>query len=237
MKRKSHFHFKQFSLQHDQCSMKVGTDAVLLACWAKVVNVARVLDIGTGSGVIALILAQRSLPDTKIDGVEIEEQDAKQAAENFLQSPWSERLRIHHLPIQDYIPEVRYDMILTNPPYFINSQQPPDKRRTATRHTVSLDYKTLLSAVNRLLYPEGAFNIILPCTEGIQFLEMAIENKLFCSRKYSFRTRREKPVERWLLEFSYRKKEMEVGEILLYETGLKWSENYIALTRDFYIKM
>ncbi|MBA4055966.1 MAG: tRNA (adenosine(37)-N6)-methyltransferase TrmM, partial [Marivirga sp.] len=200
--------------------MKVGTDAVLLACWARVTNQTKILDIGTGSGVIALVLAQRTSPPARIDAVEIEEQDAKQAGENFLQSPWSDRLHVHHLPIQEFLPEIQYDMIITNPPYFVNSQQPPDKRRTATRHTVSLDYKTLLSTVTRLLHQEGTFNIILPYTEGIQFTEMAIENRLFCSRKFIFRTRKEKPIERWLLEFSFRKKVAEHGEIILYEEDL-----------------
>lgn len=224
-------------MRHDLSSMKVGTDAVLLGCWANVINPTNILDIGTGSGVIAMVLAQRTGSDTIIDAVEIEEQDAKQAGENFLHSPWAERLHVHHLPVQEFFPEIKYDMIITNPPYFMNSQQPPDKRRTATRHTVSLDHKTLILVVNRLLNPKGAFNIVLPVSEGNQFVDMALENNLFCSRKYSFRTRNEKPIERWLLEFSRSPTEIEVGEILLYDEGLKWSESYVSLTRDFYLNV
>jgi tRNA1Val (adenine37-N6)-methyltransferase len=217
--------------------MKVGTDAVLLGCWANVINQTNLLDIGTGSGVIALVLAQRTSYDSRIDAIEIEGQDAIQADQNFLDSPWSDRLHLHHIPVQDFFPEIKYDMIITNPPYFINSQQPPDKRRTATRHTVSLDYKSLILAVSRLLHPAGTFNIILPLSEGNQFIDMALNNNLFCSRKYSFRTRPEKPVERWLMEFSHSQTDIDIGEILLYEEGLKWSQSYINLTRDFYLNV
>ncbi|HEY5744740.1 MAG TPA: methyltransferase [Chryseolinea sp.] len=239
MKRKTHFQFKQFEVQHDRSTMKVGTDAVLLGAWAHVANANRILDIGTGSGIIALMAAQRTAPSTQIDAVEMEGQDAAQAADNFSASPWSERLHIHITPIQEFtpLPPSVYDVILTNPPYFINSQEPPNKRRHEARHTVTLDHAALLAAAGRLLHPQGTFNVVLPYTEGLQFIALAQEHGFFCSRQYSFRTREGKPIERWLLEFSRKERATETGEILLYREKLEWSDSYVELTRDFYLKL
>lgn len=236
MKRKTHFHFKQFAVRHDQCTMKVGTDAVLLGAWANISNAKRILDIGTGSGVIALMAAQRT-SDTRIDAVEIQRQDAEQASENVVNSPWPTRIFVHNIGIQEFTVPEAYDVIVSNPPYFNNSLEPPDKRRHQTRHTVSLNYGTLITAVRSFLKPDGRFNVILPYTEGLQFIELAAQSMLYCSRKFSFRTRSTKPIERWLLEFSYQKAPIEEGEVKLYEKGLEWSESYVALTQDFYLKL
>src|SRR6187551_2766436 len=147
--------------------MKVGTDAVLLGAWTNVNDVNRILDIGAGSGVIALMLAQRSGNLVHIDAVEIEKEDAMQARENIQRSPWPECISVHEIPIQKFSPEIKYDLIVSNPPYFNNSFQPPDKKRLHTRHTISLDFTELLSSVARLLQPGGRFNVILPFTEGL----------------------------------------------------------------------
>jgi tRNA1Val (adenine37-N6)-methyltransferase len=236
MKRKTHFHFKQFSVRHDQCTMKVGTDAVLLGSWAIVNGAKKILDIGTGSGIIALMAAQRT-SDTTIDAVEIEKKNAEQAHENVLNSPWSAKVAVHNISIQEFTAASPYDVIISNPPYFTNSQVPPDQRRHQTRHTVSLDYISLIGAVQRLLKPNGKFNVILPYSEGLQFINLAAQSSLFCSRKHSFRTRPSKPIERWLMEFSYHESPTQEGEILLYEKGLVWSDSYVSLTRDFYLKL
>jgi len=237
MKRKTHFQFKQFEVQHDRSTMKVGTDAVLLGAWAHVANASRILDIGTGSGIIALMAAQRTAPATQIDAVEIESQDAAQAADNFSASPWGDRLHIHITPIQDFAPSQPYDVIVSNPPYFVNSQEPPNKRRHEARHTITLDHATLLTAVDRLLQPQGTLNVVLPYTEGLQFISLAKQQRFFCTRQYSFRTREGKPIERWLLEFSRKAGATETGEILLYREKLEWSDRYVELTRDFYLKL
>lgn len=217
--------------------MKVGTDAVLLGSWANVTTAKNILDIGTGSGIIALMVAQRTSSSTKIDAVEIEKQDAKQALENILQSPWPAKISIHHLPVQEFLPLEQYDVIISNPPYFNSSREPADRRRHQTRHTISLNYEALISSSERLLKPDGKFNVILPYSEGLQFITRALQKNLFCTRKYSFRTRSEKPIERWLLEFSTQEQSIEAGEILLYKEGLTWSDNYTCLTRDFYLKL
>jgi tRNA1Val (adenine37-N6)-methyltransferase len=236
--RPTHFYFKQFAVRHDRCTMKVGTDGVLLGAWAGVDGITRALDIGTGSGVIALMLAQRTSPSVVIDAVEIEKEDADQARENVLNSPWSGRVHVHHSAIQDFRPSSQYDLIITNPPYFSNSQEPPDKRRLQTRHTVTLSYTVLLQHVKKFLTPAGRFCLILPYTEGLQFIEVAKEYQLHCRRQWSFRTRPNKPVERWLMEFTDISGAIEKGAILLYgsDKDEEWSESYKQLTRAFYLK-
>ena len=236
MKSGTYFHFKQFSIRHDRCAMKVGTDAVLLAAWVDVSTAQRILDIGTGSGVIALMLAQRAPESTIIECVEIEKESADQATENFRNSPWSSRLAVHHLAIQEYFPPIQFDLITTNPPYFNRSLEPPDKRRHEVRHTSTLTYDDLMSAVVRLLTMNGRFNLILPYKEAKLFSDVASQHGLFCNRRYHFRTRIEKPIERTMLEFSRRPKATDEGEVLLYESGSEWSSSYRNLISDFYIK-
>jgi tRNA1Val (adenine37-N6)-methyltransferase len=238
MERKTHFRFKKFTVAHGRSTMKVGTDAVLLGAWVHVRNAQQILDIGTGSGTIALMLAQRSV-DTgaTIDAVEIEETDALQAKENFTTSPWSSRIHLHHVAIQQFRPYKYYDVIVSNPPYFNNSQKPPDTKRHQARHTVTLPYDELIAATLRLLYEDGSFNVILPFTEGLHFIDVAKQHGLFCSRQFSFRSKAQKPIERLLLEFRKTENTIETGEIVLYQDNEKWSDEYIRLTSDFYLKL
>ncbi len=235
MKRKSHFHFKKFSIHDDLCSMKVGTDSVVLGAWADIGDAQFILDIGAGSGVISLMMAQRSTSTTHIDGVELEANDAAQAAQNVLESPWPDKVSIHHTSIQEFESPYRYDVIISNPPYFVNSSPSPDKVRTQTRHTVSLDYETLLSALRRYLTNNGKANVILPATEGEQFIALARE-KGFCTSRYVvFRTRPEKPAERLLVELRFTETSTEYGEVVLYIQGTAWSSDYKKLVQDFYL--
>jgi tRNA1Val (adenine37-N6)-methyltransferase len=235
--RKTHFHFKKFSVAHDQSTMKVGTDTVLLGAWTNVDHASSVLEIGTGNGTIALMLAQRTPDDVRIDAVEIESSDAFQAGQNFLQSPWAHKIRTHHTSIQKFNKETKYDLIVTNPPYFINSQSPPDEKRHQARHTINLTHDELISSTLRLLKNDGRLSLILPYTEGHQFVDLAKKNSLFCTRQFSFRTRQEKPIERWLMEFRRHQYPPETGEILLYEKEEEWSVSYKELTRGFYLKL
>lgn len=224
-------------MTHQRSTMKVGTDAVLLGAWVNIHQAMHILDIGTGNGTIALMLAQRSGELAEIDAVEIEETDALQAGKNFSDSPWAQKIHLRHSSIQNFFPEKKYDLIVSNPPYFNNSQSPPDSKRYLARHTISLTYQDLINSVIRLLTEDGRFNVILPFTEGLQFIELAAKSMLHCRRKYSFRTRAEKKIERWLLEFSREKSVLETGEITLYKDGEVWSDVYVALTRDFYLKL
>jgi tRNA1Val (adenine37-N6)-methyltransferase len=237
MKTSSDFHFKQFIIEQDRCTHKVGTDGVLLGAWANINGAKTILDIGTGTGMIALMLAQRTSSDVQIDAIEIEKEDAEQASSNIDRSPWKDRIKVHQLPVQSFLPDKQYDLIVSNPPYFINSQLPPTERRTQARHTLSLSYHELLYGVKKLMQAHGTFAVILPFIEGSQFIDLAKDFKLNCIRKMSFKTREQKPIERLLLEFSYRVTPCENSEMLLYQNGLQWSEDYQNLTRSFYLKL
>lgn len=216
--------------------MKVGTDGVLLGSWARLNNAMRILDIGTGSGLIALMLAQRSSgTEAVVDALEIEREAASQASENFLLSPWRSKLSIHLTSLQDYQTPYVYDLIVSNPPYFKQSQPSPDTLRQQTRHTSSLDHETLIHHVKRLLGSGGRFNVILPYSEGNAFVVKARLQGLFCSRVASFRTRPEKAIERWLYEFALEPMSQLQEEILLYKAELEWSDEYRELTQDFYL--
>jgi tRNA1Val (adenine37-N6)-methyltransferase len=216
--------------------MKVGTDGVLLGAWAKISSPKAILDIGTGSGLLALMLAQRTNTNVYVDAVELELQDSQQAEENVRSSPWHDRITVHHTAIQDFTPGKSYDLIVSNPPYFRNSLQPPERKRLLSRHSITLSFEDLVTSVKRMIKPSGIFCVILPYAEGLDFIQLAKEQLLHCNRQWSFRTREEKPIERWLLEFSPTRKAPETGEILLYKDGQNWSDEYKNLTHYFYLK-
>jgi tRNA1Val (adenine37-N6)-methyltransferase len=229
------FRFKNFNVDHSRSAMKVGTDGVLLGAWADVTDARQILDIGTGSGVIALMLAQRTADDVQIDAVEMEAEDAAQAIENISNSPWPGKIIVHHSSIQSFATSKKYDLIVSNPPFFINSFHPPDPRRIQVRHATSLSQKDLLNAVLSLLHETGKFNIILPAAEGETFVNLAGVTPLHVSRKTLFRGRASKPPERWLLEFTRQHSSVEENELVMYD-GDEWSVPYRRLTRDFYLK-
>jgi tRNA1Val (adenine37-N6)-methyltransferase len=237
-RKKDHqFHFKQFSVRHDRSGMKIGTDGVLLGAWTNVTGGTHILDIGAGTGVIALMLAQRTHPTVKIEAIEIDEHAFADAAENFASSPWHERLKLYHESIHNFASTSTFDLIVSNPPFFQNSFKPPDPKRGVARHTENLNFESLLKTTEKLLSADGRLSVILPFTEGLQFISLADQTGFYCSRKWSFRTRKEKPVERLLMEFSRHETGIEEGEILLLEYGESWSEEYKNLTRDFYLKI
>lgn len=235
MRSKDVFYFKQFSVRHDQCTMKVGTDAVLLGAWADTKHATRILDIGAGSGVISLMMAQRTAQEVHIDAVEILEEDATQARENIESSPWKERITVHQQAIQEFKPEEKYDLIISNPPFFIGSQAPPDPKRYQARHAVTLTYQQLTDSVVGLLATTGRFNVILPFTEGLHFIGHVRNHGLFCTRQYTFKSKKDKPAERCLLEFGFTETNVESGQIILYDHQHQWSKQYRKLTGDFYL--
>ena len=236
-KKDKQFHFKQFSVRHDRSGMKVGTDGTLLGAWIDVTNASRILDIGTGTGLIALMLAQRTNPNIKIEAIEIDAYACEDAMENFTTSPWSDRLTLLHQPVQEFNSTEKFDLIVSNPPFFQNSYKPPTEKRVTARHTESLNSQELLDAGTNFLTEKGKLNVILPHTEALQFIELAEKRRLYCTRKWIFRTRPDKPIERLLLEFSKIETKPEEGEILLYNSGEEWSDGYKGLTREFYLKL
>lgn len=231
------FRFKQFSVWDDLCTHKVGTDAVLLGSWVRLSKDDQaLLDVGTGSGVIALMLAQRTSPDATVDAIELQKEDALQAESNARLSPWPEKIRVTHTSLQAYFPGKVYDVVVSNPPYFIRSLLPPGQRRTLARHAETLSFEELLDGVCRLLAPHGRFSVILPVVEGKLLIQLASDRNLRPIRTSEFCTRVNKSPERIMIEFSRIEREVERSEIILYGEKDDWSDQYKSLTRDFYLK-
>jgi tRNA1Val (adenine37-N6)-methyltransferase len=235
------FRFKRFSIEQEGCAMKVTTDGVLLGAWCRVGERDKlILDIGTGTGVIALQLAQRTeYSNCLIDAVEIDNESCARAQENFDRSPWTERLRLHHTSIQEFAasePRGLYDHIVSNPPYFVSSLTSPDKARTLARHTHSLSHGELLEACQKLLAPEGRVSLILPVAEAENMLQTA-RNVGFCvTRQTEVWSTPRSGTKRLLLELSKRESSTEHSVLVIEaaQTG-SFSAEYRALLRDFYL--
>lgn len=232
----TYFNFKRFTINQDKCSMKVGTDGVLLGAWAVVDgdNVS-ILDIGAGSGVVSLIVAQRN-ETAVIDAIDIETTAAEQAADNFELSPWGGRLCAINSSLQDYHSDKKYRYIISNPPYFINSQKAEGGRATA-RHTDTLSYGELIDGVLRLLDEEGVFTGIFPYVESNIFVALAASKGLFCKKRMEVKGLAHKPVKRVLLQMSRERVEDLPVDTLVIESGERhsYTDKYIELTKEFYL--
>lgn len=156
-----HFHFKQFTVQQDRCALKVGTDGVLLGAWTNYAGAKRILDIGTGTGLLALIAAQRN-GEAMIDAVEIDDASAEQAQENAAASPWADRIRVHRMDARRMKVSEPYDLIICNPPFYAGDMVPADDRAVAAKHEAALGFKELMVVVNASMGAEGRFSVILP---------------------------------------------------------------------------
>ena len=242
-----YFRFKQFTVWHDRCAMKVGTDGVLLGAWASTTDspaantdktspVERILDIGTGSGLIALMLAQR-FPNAIIDGIDIAPSAVLQAKDNFSASPFSTRLHAYSSPLQEWQPQEKYDMIVSNPPYFSNSLLCPDGMRTKARHAESLSFAELLAHSNRLLTQAGTLSLVLPADAEKAIMKEARQQHLYCVRLCRVHTTANKPAKRILVTFSHQTPATTLTpETLCLSTpDHPRSPAYSALTQDFYL--
>jgi len=228
----SWFQFQQFRINQDRCAMKISTDAVLLGALAEANKPKHMLDIGTGTGVIALMLAQR-FPDAYIEAVELDGQAALQARENFEQSRFSEQLYIHHSAIQDFLPTDKFDLIVSNPPYFTAHLKGQLKERNQALHTDTLPFDVLLSQVLRLLKDSARFWLILPPYESSLFQKLAREKNLFPRRIFSLKDSPNKPINRELVEFSFEEMELQNFNILLKNQDGSPSDSYSKLVSGF----
>ena len=215
--------------------MKVGTDAVVLGAWVELTGVSTILDIGAGSGVISLILAQRTAHQVHIDALELQEADARQAAENVARSPWPEKINVIHQSLQELQVSKTYDLIVSNPPYFNNSQLPPLKGRMHSRHTTTLPFNLLLERSWDLLNSHGKLAVILPYQEGIQFVDLAKGVGFHAIKRTALYSSSAKPQERWLLEFSRHPGPCIESSLTLLKTHLQRSEAYQELTKSLYL--
>lgn len=229
------FRFKQFTIHQEHCAMKVSTDGVLLGAWADPGHASGILDIGTGTGLIAIMLAQKS--NALIHGVEIEPHASRQAAENAQQCPWAERITVTHSSFQDYSRHAAetYDLIITNPPFFSNSLKTPHDGRNLARHNDILPTEELLGGVDRLLRPDGRFCLILPYIDSSLFLVEAALHHLYCIRKAHVKPTPRKKVTRVLMEFSRERRKIQEEEMVIQEMDGGYSERFKALTQPYYL--
>ena len=230
----SGFRFKQFSVEQDDVAMKVGTDGVLLGAWAECERARRILDIGTGTGVIALQMAQRN-PVAQVQAVEIDETAARRARANFDNSPWAERLEVAQTAVQEFSPAEKFDLIISNPPYFIDSLLPPDAKRSTARHTHDLTFEELDKAVCRLLDENGRFALILPETEFYKYLDIT---HLHLVRRCDVYSVEGGSIKRIMGEFAKHEPTEARHESLAIEVEKRgeFSPAYRELTKDFYLK-
>lgn len=214
--------------------MKVGTDGVLLGAWApECIAGGRILDIGTGTGVMAIMAAQRN-PSARIVGVEIDDMSALQARENAEASPWADRVEIVNADIRSYEAAAPFDLVISNPPYFVDSLKSPDSGRTTARHTVSLDFGELMSAVERLLAPDGRFAVIVPAEAASR---VVASGRLALRRRCDVRSKPSAGPIRTMMEFAAGYcGAPEFSELTIGDGKGGYTAEYVALTRDFYLK-
>lgn len=219
--------------------MKVGTDAVLLGAWAKTYGVRHALDIGTGTGVIALMLAQKC--GAQIDAIDIDRISCEEANENVKASAWTDRIHVQNISLQDFskIADEKYELIVSNPPYFNDSLRASEESRTKARHTVLLSFEDLIHSVKKLLSKDGKFYLILPTKEGEQFRALVGESGLHLRRLTRVRTTPEKSEKRLLMQFGFTAKEkVSESELVIEKDHMNaqhYSEEYKELTKDFYL--
>lgn len=236
--KKNSFKFKQFEVAQENTAMKVNSDGVLLGAWAQTQDAGSILDIGTGTGVIALMCAQKN-KDAQIVGIEIDEDSCVQAAANFEQSPWSGNLSLVSDPIQKYGKDsgVKFEHIISNPPFFSGGTLSENQPKNIVRHTIKLSHGDLLLAIRRLLSPDGKVSIILPVIEGLRFIEIVERYRFHITRKTLMRPRAGKPAERILFEFTQMENTSCIEkEIIMYEdSNKKYTAEYKEMTGDFYL--
>ena len=234
---KNSFQFKQFTINQERCAMKVGTDGTLLGAWANAPErPCRILDIGTGTGLLALMMAQR-YPEASVVGIDIDKDAAMQAQENVGASPFSDRITIIHGDATKIEDKEEFDAIVCNPPYFVDSLICPKDQRTLARHTVSLTYEQLMGTAYKLLKNDGVFSIVVP-TENNDAIESAAAFAGFLiSRICMIKTTPNKLPKRQLIELrKARTEDLDFKEVILEEVHNKRSEWYFELTKEFYLK-
>ncbi|MBK7175360.1 MAG: methyltransferase [Bacteroidales bacterium] len=230
------FHFRKFSIDDNLTAMKVGTDAVLLGCWTEPGNALTILDVGTGTGILALMMAQRT--SAEIDAVEIDSKAAEQAKANVDLSPWPDQIRIHPVSFQHFLAgnSKTYPFLISNPPFFNNSLKSPDPSRNTSRHDELLPVPELLKGVGSCLSENGIASFILPFSDYERWINSAADHGLFPYRACKVVPRHGKPASRVMIEFKRHKREfLKMETITIRELNGEYSAAYIELTRDFYL--
>lgn len=234
------FRFQRFAVDDDLCGMKIGTDAVLLGAWANVKKKQRILDIGTGCGLIALMLAQRTEDiEPTIDAIDQDENAAQQATGNVANSPWPKRVQVSHMSLQQFLTPEHigcYDLCVCNPPFFTDCSPSHDQRKSEARHTVSLSHHQLIASSKLLLQQAGKLCLILPYDQFESILDTAQLAGFYLHRQTSVRPLPDNPFKRVLLEFGLRPSEVLREELVIEAKRHVFSDGYEALTREFHLR-
>lgn len=233
------FQFKEFTIQQDKTAMKVGTDGVLLGAWAHLKpTYFSVLDIGAGTGLIALMLAQKSNAEV-VDAIELNDEAYEQTVENFEQSSWGDRLFCYHASLQEFVEEIddEYDFIISNPPFYTSTYKNLSEERAMARHTESLTYNELLEGTSKLLSDIGSCAFIIPFSEEENFIKIAKGYKLFPNRITRVKGTENAAIKRSLLQFSFSELEIETSELIIEIERHIYTQDYIDLVQDYYAKM
>ncbi|MBW2936976.1 methyltransferase [Aureisphaera sp. CAU 1614] len=233
------FKFKQFSVSQDHCAMKIGTDGVLLGAWVSLENNPQsILDIGAGTGIISLQLAQRTTAET-IDAVEIDDDAYEQCSENFEASPWGDRLFCYHASVQEFASEIeeKYDLIISNPPFFSEDYKSDNDARDIARFNDALPFQHLVVCASHLLSEGGIFAVILPKKEERNFIQLASENNLYPQRICEVQGTPNSDIKRVLLEFSSKKTVPKKETLVIEISRHHYTPEYTNLVKDFYLKM
>lgn len=230
------FEFKQFSINQSQCAMKVGTDAVLLGAWTAVDDAKSILDIGTGTGVIAIMLAQKS--EAMIKAIDTDLNAVEQCKQNVLASPWANRIAVLHTSLQNFaqVEQEKFDLIVSNPPYFIDSYKAAEEARNNARHAHQLPFEDLINGVLDLLKSDGKFCLILPVKESQKLMEIAQSKKMYLTKITHIKTTQYKDEKRLLLQYEFiAKTTVEDTIVIEQDERHVYSEAYKLLTKDFYL--
>jgi len=236
------FSFKQFTVEQDRCAMKLGTDGVLLGAWTSLESHPQtILDIGAGTGLIALMLAQRSTAQ-QIDAIEMDEDAYEQCVENFENSPWADRLFCFHASLDEFAEEPedeKYDLIVSNPPYFVPNEREVDlpENRKKARFYDSLPFVDLVGYASQLLSEAGELAVVIPFSEEEKFMALAKAARLFPKRITRVRGTDTAPVKRCLLQFSFTEQNVEENELILEISRHEYTQDFKELVQDFYLKL
>lgn len=234
MASNSYFQFKQFVVNQEDCAMKVGTDGVLLGAWFDFKENGSVLDIGTGTGLIALMAAQRGADS--VVAVEIDEKAARQATENVASSKWKDIVTVVHSDIACFSDDKRFDAVVCNPPFFRDSLRSPDSVRSQARHNDTLSYEKLAEMANYLLSDSGLFSLVLPYDMADTFISVAAKNGLYLCKRTNVVTRKGNLPKRVLLSLCKQVKVCVTDELVMFDELNNETSEYISIVRDFYLK-
>ena len=233
------FKFKQFTVNQERCAMKIGTDGVLLGAWTSIDNDPfSILDIGAGTGILSLMLAQRSNAQ-HIEAIEIDDNAYEQCVENFENSPWNDRLFCFHVSLAEFVKDVdsKFDVIVCNPPFYSENFKTSNLSRDLARFQDAMPFELLITAVSRLLSKTGIFSVIIPYKEEAHFIDLALKAGLFLVRMLRVKGHPDSEIKRSLIEFSFQKVPQTITVLIIENSRHNYTEDYSNLTKDFYLKM